>query len=97
VLDYDKTAQDTLVKSVIDYGTVQSDGKRIFEAPEGPRTVETEVQERMTYLYNYGIKMLVNGIIAEEDVKTIVLGRMAARVRMDGAVFDRWLGMEKVQ
>ena len=65
-------------------------------APEGPRPVSVEVQERMTYLYNYGIKMLVGGLISESDLKTIVLDRMAKRVEMTGAEFDRSLGMEAV-
>ena len=51
------------------------------------------LQKKMNYLYTYGMSMCMGGRISEEDLKDLILSKMAARVNMDGAALDNWLGM----
>ena len=52
-----------------------------------------ELKARLKSVYTYGIQMLLNGFIAEEDLKECVLERLAAKVGMDGPKLDEFLDM----
>ena len=50
----------------------------------------------MAYCYEYGIKMFTRGLIKEDDLKQVVIEKLAGRVGLDGPKFDEWLGTPAV-
>ena len=54
------------------------------------------VASKMAYCYEYGIKMFTRGLIKEDDLKQVVIEKLAGRVGLDGPKFDQWLGTPAV-
>jgi len=51
-----------------------------------------EVQAEFAYLYKYGIGLIKKGLMAEADVKKIVMERLIERTGLTPKEFDKWLG-----
>jgi hypothetical protein len=51
-----------------------------------------EVKAEFSYLYSYGMKLLRQGLLTTEDVKTTVLERLIKRTGLSPEEFDTWLG-----
>jgi len=52
----------------------------------------SEVQAEFAYLYKYGIGLIKRGLMAESDVKKIVVERLIERTGLTPEEFDKWLG-----
>jgi hypothetical protein len=75
-LDYDLNDEGKIVRTTIDYSN----------------TDDEKVKERMSYIYKYGINMMMRDLISQEDLMQLVISDVASRVGMDGPAFDTWLG-----
>ena len=51
-----------------------------------------EVQNEFAYLYKYGMRLMDNGLLSAEEVKTTVLERLINRTGLTPEEFDTWLG-----
>jgi hypothetical protein len=51
-----------------------------------------EVKDEFFYLYNYGMKLIGQGLLTTDDVKTAVLERLIKRTGLSPEEFDTWLG-----
>ena len=51
-----------------------------------------EVQKEFKFLYDYGMKMIKNGLIEGEVCKKIVVERLVKRTGLTPEEFDEWLG-----
>ena len=87
-----------LVDQSLDYDTVEKDGMVVLvpTVVDYMNAEDPVVKEKMKYVYSYGIQMYKRGIIEAEQLKKIVLDRLAGRIGMDGPTFDRYLEMPAV-
>ena len=63
---------------------------------EYDNTEDEALVTKMRYLYTYGIKMFMAGLVTQEQLQAVVLNKLASRVNMDGAAFDQWLEVPAV-
>jgi len=87
-----------VVEQALHYDTLEADGRTVlvptaldYSNPEDPR-----VKKKMRYAYSYGIEMFKRGLMEAEQLKQIVLERLAGGVGMDGPTFDQYLEMPAV-
>eukprot|EP00980_Cylindrotheca_fusiformis_P003272 scaffold738_cov124-Cylindrotheca_fusiformis.AAC.11 len=51
-----------------------------------------EVRDEFSHLYKYGMVMMRQGLVSEDEVKTAVLERLIKRTGLEPEEFDKWLG-----
>ena len=83
-----------LAEQTLDYD--MKDGKMVPTVVDYKKTDDEKVKEKMTYIYTYGIGMFKKGFLSEEALRDAVLNKIANRVGMDGASFDKWLEIPPV-
>jgi len=86
---------DMLIEQTLDYD-VTEEKKMVASTRDYSKTDDPLVKEKIGYVYTYGINMLKRGLIAEDAVRDIVVGKICSRVGMDGAELDQWLQIPAV-
>jgi len=84
-----------LIENTLEYDII--DGMMQKVEIDFSKTEDPKVQEKMGYIYQYGISMFKRNLISEDALKDAVLGKLCARVGMDGPAFDKWLAVPAVQ
>lgn len=51
-----------------------------------------EVKDEFFHLYKYGMTLMENGLLTEDEVKTTVIERLIKRTGLSPEEFDKWLG-----
>ena len=87
-----------LVDQALDYDTLETDGQVVLVPTSVDYTnlEDPRIKDKMKYVYTYGIGMYTRGMMEAEQLKAIVLERLAGRIGMDGPAFDRYLEMPAV-